>query len=224
MISVCIPCYEMHNWGAEMLNFSLVMLENQEYKDFEIIISDDSSNNSIRDVCADWCNTLNIRYFKNPNKKGLSSNLNNAISNSKGDIIKVLCQDDFLLDEDSLQITKDSFNYNKGWLVTSYYYGKNGLPYKEWTPKWNNKIYFNNTIGTHSCLSFLNKNPLFFDINLSWYMDCEYYYRLFLQYGEPEISTFPTFFQRIWEGQATTSLITNSIIEKETEYLIEKYG
>lgn len=223
-ISVAIPAYEMKGFGKEMLAFSFEQLAKQAFLNFEVVVSDDSADAEIENLCKEWEKDFYIKYIKNPYAKGLSSNLNNAILNSSGDIIKVLCQDDFLLDEESLQRIADSFDMQKGWLVSSYFHTDKHREkfYNLHIPKWNNHVYDYNTIGTHSCLSFSNKSNLLFDTNLIWHMDCEFYYRLFLKYGEPKILEYPTMVQCIWEGQ-TTNTITNEINTREILYLIRKH-
>jgi len=223
-ISVAIPCYEMHGWGAEFLNYSLNILESQNYKNFEVVVSDHSLDDKIKDVCLHH-KELDLVYIKNENNRGSSSaNINNCIANSSGDLIKVLCQDDYLLDKDALQKTVCLFDCNKGWLVSSYYHTRNRtelisiqLPNPAIT------TYTNNLIGTHSCLTILNKNPLYFDENLLWYMDCEYYYRLRDKFGMPAIITEPTFVQFLWSGQVTNTMVTREVEEQERNYILNKY-
>ena len=49
MISICIPTYEMNGMGVEYLEYSFNILYSQTFKDFEIIISDHSESNLIKD-------------------------------------------------------------------------------------------------------------------------------------------------------------------------------
>ena len=81
MISVCIPTYEMNGMGVEYLEYSFNILYSQTYTNFEIIISDHSTSDDIKDLCEQWGQVLNIQYFKNEYKRGISSaNINNAIN------------------------------------------------------------------------------------------------------------------------------------------------
>ena len=80
MISICIPTYEMKGKGAEYLSYSFNVLYQQTFKDFEIIISDHSESDAIKDLCTQWNSILNIKYIRNQYKRGNSSaNTNNAI-------------------------------------------------------------------------------------------------------------------------------------------------
>ena len=45
-----------------------------------------------------------------------SANANSCILNSRGKLIKILCQDDYLYDMHSLEQTVNTFDYSKKWL------------------------------------------------------------------------------------------------------------
>jgi len=222
-LSIAIPTYECKGRGIEFLTISFNQLKKQTFKDFNIIISDNSLDGEIEKYISTVIG-LNIKYVKNEGEKTLASNMNNAIRNCDGEIIHILCQDDYLSDKDSLLKIMENFDKEKGWLVSSYMDTKDrvGL-FRQQIPSWNNQIYFNNTIGTPSCLTILNDSPLLLDENLSWYVDCEYYYRLYKRYGEPKILKYYTFSQYLWEGQVTQS-ITQEIMDKEITYIKEKYS
>ena len=82
--SVVIPTYEMNGKGDEFLENNFIILKKQIFNDFNIIISDHSLNDNIKNICDKWKNELNIIYLKNENNRGSSSaNLNNAIKNDK---------------------------------------------------------------------------------------------------------------------------------------------
>lgn len=224
-ISVAIPCYEMGGWGSGFLQYSLDILKEQTFKDFDVVVSDHSKDAKVAKVCRLYSKYLDIKYIKNKNNRGSSSaNINNCIVHSSGRIIKILCQDDYLIDQYALEKTANKFNYDKKWLITAYLHTKDRANLiNRQTPRLNEKIYLENSIGTHSCLSILNDDPILFDENLIWYMDCEYYYRLYSRYGIPEILYEPTVIQLLWYGQVTNTLITQELEKKEREYVLNKY-
>ena len=93
----------MHGKGSNFLNFSLEQIYNQSYSNIQVVISDHSIDNSIYTVCNDWSKKLNIKYLKNTKNRGSSSaNINNAINNCDGKLIKILFQDDFLFYKNSI--------------------------------------------------------------------------------------------------------------------------
>ena len=98
-ISVAIPTYGYDGVGTELLEFNFSKLSVQTYKDFEVVISDHSVDNTIKDVCDKWKDRLNIRHSFNDRGRGvISPNINEAMKNCKGQWIKILFQDDFLFD------------------------------------------------------------------------------------------------------------------------------
>ena len=222
-ISVVIPTYEMRGRGVEMLENSFFALENQDYKDFEVIISDHSVDDYIFNSCLQN-KKLDIKYIRNEKSRGSpSANANNGIMNSSGELIKILCQDDYLYDETSLRKTVENFDYNAKWLVSANWHTKNRMTFFNLhTPKYNERLYLHNTIGTHSCLTMINDKNILFDENLTWFMDCEYFYRLYKRYGLPKILKEPTIVVTIWEGQITNTLITDKLVNSETNYILNK--
>lgn len=186
--SIVIPTWEQHGYGTVFFKQLLTSINSQSYKDFEVVVTDQSENDDIKKVCSDFKN-LNIVYLKNNEKRGNSpANLNNGLKNAKGEIIKIMFQDDFFIDSESLKIIDEKFKENlSGWLVNGCCHthdGQNFFRYMK--PSWNDKIIEgNNTISSPSVLSFLNQNINYFDENLTMMMDCDYYYTLYKRYGLP---------------------------------------
>jgi len=190
--SICIPTWEIKGKGAEYLEYSFNILAQQTFKDFEIIVSDHSINDDIKNVCNIWSNLLNIVYLKNEIGRGKTSpNVNNAINNSNGLFIKTLWQDDFLYNVDSLEIIHNNIcqNINNHWFITGCVHTKDCISiYDPMIPKYHDRIYAGiNTISCPSVLTFRNENPLLLDESLNWLVDVEYYKRLYNRYGLPFI-------------------------------------
>lgn len=188
--SIVIPTWEQHGKGVYFLTQLLNSIKNQKFNDYEIVISDHSINNEIENICKNF-DFLNITYIKNEKNRGNSpSNLNVGLSKSKGEIIKVMFQDDFFIDPNSLSLISDHFEKNDcKWLVNGCCHTTDSVNFfKYMIPKWNDKISEGvNTISSPSVLSFINKDILYFDENLTMLMDCDYYYSLYKKYGLPSI-------------------------------------
>jgi hypothetical protein len=244
--SICIPSYEMNGSGVDFLKFNFKTFKQQSFQDFEVVISDHSQNEEIKTLCNDT--DLNIKYIKNTANVGNSSaNLNNSIKNASGKWIKILFQDDFLYGKNALndlqQFIKNNFNiysenydengiiqehnYNdSGWIVTGSDHTTDGYyllnPYE---PRWSlDAIYKgHNTISSPSVLTFKNEkeNNIYFDEKLIWLMDIDYYYQLYLKYGEPKILKEINAVNRVWLGSITASL-NEDIKNKELEYFKNK--
>ncbi len=199
-ISICIPAYEMHGVGVSMLTRCLKSIEKQNFRDFEIVVSDNCVTDEILKVCEKFGR---IRYIFNP-KKGMAVNTNNAIKHAKGELVKILYQDDYLADENALQDIINNFKKDDDWLIT---------------PCSNNlKPFFRkseNTLGSPSVLTVRNTSKLLFDESLSWVLDLELYNRLFKKYGKPKITNNIGVIMGIHKYQHT-NILTNE--QKNEEY------
>jgi hypothetical protein len=72
-------------------------------------------------------------------------------------------------------------------------------------------------------LTIKNEDPLLFDPNLVWLLDCDYYKRLFIKYGQPVILDKVTVTNGIGAHQATNRISVETKL-KERDYLIKRYG
>lgn len=208
-ISICIPTYEMGGKGPEFLIQSFNILLTQTFKDFDIIISDNAEDGSIKKICDEYKNKLNIKYFKHTGAKEMCANINNAMRNAKGSIIKILFMDDFLYNNESLKTIVDNFDLqNDAWLATACVHTKNGKDfYKVHYPTYHNYIqYGRNTIGTPSTIAIKNENLIFFDSKFKLTLqDCDYYKRLENKFGKPKIISDITVVVRIHANSVTST-------------------
>ena len=88
MISICLTTFNGEKFFLDQINSILLQISKFD----EIIISDDSENDHIKDY-VDFINDSRIKYLKGP-KKGINKNFENAIKKSKGDFIFLSDQDD----------------------------------------------------------------------------------------------------------------------------------
>jgi glycosyltransferase involved in cell wall biosynthesis len=220
MISTLIPCYEMDGMGVKFLKHSLDIISRQTYKDFEVIVADNSVDEEIKDLCRLY---PFVRHYYN-SKRGSSANLNFAIGKAKGDIIKILFQDDFLYSNEALEKIAKAFK--GGWLVTACEHSTDGYTfYRPFYPKYNPLIHLGlNTISSPSVLAFENKEPLLFDEELVWLMDCDYYKRLHKRYGEPTILNEILAVNRTGAHQVSHTIANQYIRDKEDRYIRQKYA
>jgi glycosyltransferase involved in cell wall biosynthesis len=186
--SIVIPTWEVQGRGVFFLNQLLTSIRDQDYKDLEVIVTDHSVNDDIKNL-TDLFKDLNIKYLKNENNRGNSpANLNFGLSHAKGEIIKIMFQDDFFVDKNSLKLIDDQFsNPNTKWLVNGCCDTTDSVNfYNFMVPVWNDEILSGmNTISSPSVLSMINKDIDFFDETLTMLMDCDYYFLLYKKYGPP---------------------------------------
>lgn len=228
-VSIAIPCYDMNGAGGEVLDYSFSKLHEQTYKDFDITITDHSAGlkTDVMNVCSRWSDIgLDIKYFRIDKKIGNPAfNTNKSIELSKFDIVKLLCQDDYLANKDSLKIMMDNFKPEDIWMATTYVHSsdRNNF-YRYHTPSVNPNIHTTNTIGTPSCILIRKDKHLGFDDNLKWMYDCEYYSRMIDTYGNPKILSECCMVNYIHDNQTTNTIANEYLRNSEIEYVSKKYG
>jgi glycosyltransferase involved in cell wall biosynthesis len=224
-VSIAIPCYEMSGNGGKFLEYNLTKIHNQTYKNIEVVISDHSSDDVVKGVVDEWLTKLDIKYIRNTYKIGSSSaNINTAMKNCTGDIIKIIFQDDFLFNDGSIKDTVDVMG-ESNWLVSTCEHTYDGLTFhRKHTPFYNNKIHLGiNTISSPSVLTIRNTDIQYFDEDLIWLMDVDYYKKLYIKYGEPLILNTTTVVNRMWENQVS-NMLSDVIKNNEVNMMINKYG
>jgi glycosyltransferase involved in cell wall biosynthesis len=226
--SVAIPTWGINGKGVEYLEHSFNILAQQSFTDFEVVISDHSEDNDIENLCNSWSSMMDIKYIRNSYNQGkIAPNLNNAIRHSNGVFIKMLFQDDFLYDTDSLQIIFDSIaeNQDKDWFITSCVHTDDCITmYDRMTPYYHNRIYAGvNTISCPSVLTVRNEEGMpIFDESLNWLVDVEYYKRLHDAYGDPVVIDIICAVNRNAEVRAT-NIITEKQKQEEISRVIRMY-
>ena len=226
-ISICIPTWEQYGLGNNFLKDLLNSIKLQTYKNFNVIISDHSLNDEIKNLIKEYSVYFEIKYFKFEHKRGNSpANTNNAIRNCDGEIIKIIFQDDILVNSNSLDIINKKFNdITCMWVTNGCNHTNDGKTfYRPMIPSWNDKIIYGiNTISSPSVISFRNykDDNLLFDENLIMLMDCEYYYQLYNKFGLPSIISDILITNRIHNKQI--SIMYNNNINNEINYIKNKY-
>ena len=107
-ISICIPAYKQ----PECLRRALESVLTQTYKNFEVIITDDSPDDAVGKVAAEFGQHVNLKYYKNKTRKGPPENWNEAVRLASGEYIKILHHDDWFSDDNSLAEFVDVLDQN----------------------------------------------------------------------------------------------------------------
>lgn len=229
-VSVIIPCYEMYGKGAIHLTRSLEMLAVQTWKNFEVVISDHSQSDLIKD-CVDLFSTkLNIQYLRNENFRGSScENANHALNNCKNEVIKILFQDDYLSQAESLERAMKYFVFSKAsWMATACNHREEetGTFYWEHYPIFVKDQLFValNSLGCPSVI-YVKANEFRFDRRLPALMDLDYYKQLHKAFGEPVIFNEINATIGVHAGQVTNNGGFGDKVQvaKELEIVAEKY-
>jgi glycosyltransferase involved in cell wall biosynthesis len=229
LVTVCIPTYEMDGRGAEFLRQSFDILSVQTFKDFDVVVSDHSLDDAVRNVCEDYGDRLDIRYYRNRDRLGNSpANLNHAMSRASGKLIKVLFQDDFLFGPRALEVTVNAFDLEDGaWLVSASEHTRDDGKslFYPLRPRYHDKIHVgDNTISSPSVLTVRADGHLQFDENLVLRMDCDYYKRCYTAFGPPKILNEITVVNRIGPHQISARMNSGDLKEREFAYILGKYA
>lgn len=192
LISIGIPTYEMSGHGVEYLKELLETINHQTFDDFEVIISDHSVDSKIKDFINSSSYDFKINYFKNHEMRGNpSNNINKIISESNGEYIKFLFQDDLLNGEKSIQNIATAIKNNKdaNWFVSGCLHIKGSVKNNYMIPFYNDKIHMGyNTISSPSVLTVKNyKEIIKFNDEFIWLLDCIYYKDCYLKFGPPVV-------------------------------------
>ena len=186
-ISICIPSYK----HSEFVRRALDSLVDQTFKDFEVVVTDDSPDNQIEKVCNQYRDKFKIKYFKNSATLGSPENWNESIRKANGKWIKILHHDDWFNDPYGLskfhQLTIDNpnvsfhfcttriVNHNTGEVT----FNKPSEIQLELITKSPLKLMYGNFIGPPSSTLFRKDTKIFFDANIKYVVDIDFYIRLF---------------------------------------------
>jgi glycosyltransferase involved in cell wall biosynthesis len=223
LVSICVPVYEMKGQGAKYLKRLLKSVTCQDYDNIEVVISDHSKNDELKEITAGT--SLNIVYEKYTEKYNNSpANTNNVLNMANGKYIKILFQDDYL-----------SENSNSKWMFCRCIHCRKDCDslHRDHNVEWahnSNDINFNTfkgikkTLGGPSLL-FFEKNELRFDEDLTLLMDYDFYYQLAKNLGEPVVYNDKYLVTvRIWPGSISMSLPKVHTVDRtERKYLDQKY-
>jgi glycosyltransferase involved in cell wall biosynthesis len=225
MLSICIPAYDMHLKGAEYLHQSLARLVGQDFKGFEVIISDQSDTDAVANICVQYASQLNIRRVDfRSGKRQASANTNNAMRAADGSILKVLFQDDFLVRDDALSLIVKQFDAGADWVLCGSAKTRDGFTAERpMVPKMNPNLHFGrNTVSSPSVLAFRAGSDLFFDESLIWLMDVDFYTTCAKRFGPPGICSEVLVMNRLHEGQVSAT-VTPELRRQELAYIRMKY-
>jgi len=185
-VSICIPAYEQPN----NLQKCLESLEMQSFKDFEVIVTDDSKSNDLKVVVDSFLDKLNIKYFKNPVSLGSPENWNESIRHAIGKYIKILHHDDYFTDANSLEKMVKLLDENPDSKIlfcssrhvdSRYnYHSSHILDHKSMQKVKKNPqtLFSGNIIGAPSIMMYHRDIEIYFDKRMKWLVDIDFYIKV----------------------------------------------
>ncbi len=187
--SICIPVYKNVQFLKRLLDSTL----SQSFTDFEIVITDDSPDDSVQQWLKGSFNDSRIRYYRNAAPLGTPENWNEGIRRAKGEWIKLMHDDDWFDSSDALKIflaaTQSSNSKVFFSAYTNYFLNKQtkeqvNCPKMRWQMVKANPaaLYARNIIGPPSVILVHRSVAEEYDNRLKWLVDIEFYIRLMQHY------------------------------------------
>jgi glycosyltransferase involved in cell wall biosynthesis len=213
-VSICVPTCNR----PELLKRALQSIFSQEYADFEVVINDNSSDDSSGRLVESFSQNR-LRYHKNPIGLPPTENWNTCLDRAQGELVKVLFDDDWFVSPRSLGRMVELMDRSPG-VGFAFGASHNIGESKQWVSsvsssrakfifQFPQSLFWGNFIGSPSATIF-RKGPLRFDPKLKWLVDLEFYIRCLLENPKVEFTTEPLVFVGINDGQVTNSCHGNN--------------
>lgn len=192
-ISLCLPTYK----NVEYLQRLLLSILQQTFKDFEIIITDNSPDTSVEELALKFSTQLPIHYFRNDPPTGMAENFNLAMMKASGKWIKMMHDDDWFSAPDSLdKFAQHAFNTNKSFIFSACTnkYSNSGKEENELLVDWKKamlldsplNLFYLNVIGHPSTTMHLKDDNILYNTQFKWVVDIDFYMRYLLKHGSYE--------------------------------------
>lgn len=185
-VSICIPAYEQ----PKNLEKCLESISIQNFKDFEVIVTDDSKSDELIPIIDYFRNNINIKYYRNSPSKGSPENWNESIRYAKGKYIKILHHDDYFFKSDSLEKMVNLLENNPQNKIlfcssrhvdSSYNYYSSHILTEDNMNKIKNEpqiLFLGNLIGAPSIMMYHRDIEIYFDKRMKWLVDLDFYIRI----------------------------------------------
>lgn len=225
-IGIYIPTWEYNGMGDEVLEYMFQTIETQTFRDFSVIVSDHSQNDKIKLLCDKWRKKFFIAHHFNENGRGIvAANMNNLLRLRNTEWIKFMDQDDYFLDENALKILVDNMHEGIKFIATAYVHTRDReVFFNHHVPHLHPLLCITNTIGTLSCVAVKSDaNIPFFDENLRYTHDTEWFDRFIAYYGTQSVRFVgkPTIVNFL-HGNSVTSTMTQEKINEENQFILRK--
>jgi len=183
-ISICIPTYKR----PELLKKLLDSIQMQSFRDFEVLINDNSPDDSIKDLVDSFGGILNISYEKNEPAMSATENCNRVMKRSNAPWIKVIHDDDWFASADALQqFANAAMNSGKDFIfcANNQVYLETGKIVPERLDEERKQmledsifsLFYLNLVGHPSVVMHKRDDSLEYDRQFNWVLDIDYYVR-----------------------------------------------
>jgi glycosyltransferase involved in cell wall biosynthesis len=189
LVSICIPCYKQ----IEFLKRNLDAVVAQTFTDFEVIITDDTPDDSVEKLVNAYKEKLGdkLKYFRNKISLGSPENWNECVRKASGKYIKIMHHDDWFSSPESLgafvKLMQENPNTSLGFCATDILEVKSGKkrqhsPTSEQLSQLKAEpeiLFFGNFIGPPSSIIYEKSLNIEFDKKTKYVVDVDFYIRAF---------------------------------------------
>jgi glycosyltransferase involved in cell wall biosynthesis len=189
-ISICIPTYKR----ADLLKKLLDSIRIQTFTDFEILINDNSPDDTVKDLVATYTASLPIAYQKNEPAISATENCNKVIARANAGWIKIMHDDDWFATGDALQQFADAAKNNQKDFI---FCGCNQVYLETGKIEAGNltderkkmlddsfySLIYLNVIGHPSAVMHKKDSSLLYDPQFNWVLDIDFYLRYLNAHG-----------------------------------------
>lgn len=231
LISICIPAYKNTSFLKRLLDSVAI----QTFTDYEVIITDDSPDDSVQRFVGAYTSIQNLSYIKNLNALGTPENWNEGMRRANGKWIKIMHDDDWFADPNSLRIYADRINFTDAEFIFSSYRNvyldsnvSEVIRPSNWRFKTMKKepytLFAKNVIGPPSVTIHVNKPGFYYDNKTKWVVDIDFYIR-WLNIGRIDHLDEPLINVGMSSEQVTVDCVNNRKIQvPENFHLLNKVG
>lgn len=230
LISICIPAYKRTAYLKRVLDSISV----QTYRNFEVIVTDDTPGNELIDFIKDLQYDFPLTYIHNSPAKGTPLNWTEGMRVAKGEWIKIIHDDDWLTDAAALQQYADAIKEGVDCIFSGYiacYETENRLVNKtisqtkfQRIQKHPHELFASNLIGPPSVVLFRKTMSELYDPQLKWLVDLEAYVRILQKFTCVYVDR-PLITMSYNETQVTNDCFRNPDVEiKESLIFYQKHG
>jgi len=220
-VSICIPTYNQTFY----LKFLLDSILEQTYQDYEVIITDDSTDFMVKEFVEKYDFNGRLFYFKNDVSLGTPGNWNECLKKATGEYIKIMHHDDWFSSNTSLQsmvnILESSPEYElvfcgcnnilNGENQLYHYIRDEQLTILKSYPE---LLFKSNAIGAPSVVLF-KKTKILFDEKIKYLVDVEFYMHI-LKSGKFACTTEP-----LINIGGSPAQVTHSVINDRKKLIFE---
>ena len=230
-ISICIPTYKRAGLFIKLLESIAI----QSFKDFEIIVTDNSDDDTVQMVAENFQEILPLQYIRNIPAVTAAQNSNKAMSLAKAPWVKLMHDDDWFSSANALQLFAHAAQHSgKDFIfcASNQVYMDSHISETEklegrrlemFTDSYFSLFYLN-LIGHPSVVMHKKDDAILYDEQFNWVQDIDFYLRYHTAHGAFEY--LPEALVNIGKSSAQDShkYYKNPLVELPEYFrLLEKY-